>query len=73
MRFAPDTTPRDHMISVRGRDATADLVDCSAPSKPGEWQDSTLDQITRGLVAPFGFECHGRDRRGRTVHEISDR
>ena len=58
--YVDEVRPRydagDHMVSVRGRDATADLVDCSAASEPGEWQDSTLDQITRGLVAPFGIE-----------------
>ena len=58
--YVDEVRPRydsgDHMISVRGRDATADLVDCSAASHPGEWQNETLDQITRGLVAPFGLE-----------------
>ena len=75
--YVDEVRPRydsgDHMISVRGRDATADLVDCSAASKPGEWQDSTLDQITRVLVAPFGIEGHGGDRRGSAVHEVPDR
>lgn len=40
-------------VTFAGRDLAADLVDCSALNKPGEWRDSTLEQIARELVEPF--------------------
>lgn len=43
-----------HRIAVSGRDATADLVDCSAVHRKGEWRNVRLDQIARDLAAPFG-------------------
>jgi prophage tail gpP-like protein len=44
-----------HEVLIRGRDATGDLVDCSAVHKSGEWRNATLTQIARDLVAPFGL------------------
>ena len=44
---------RSHTIAVRGRDATGDLVDCSAASKPGEWKDARLEEIAMALCEPF--------------------
>ena len=44
-----------HTIAVRGRDATGDLVDCSAASKPGEWKDARLEEIASALCEPFGI------------------
>ncbi len=35
----------DHGVSVTGRDASADLVDCSAVHKPGQWRG--LDALGR--------------------------
>ena len=43
-----------HEISIDGRDATGDLVDCSAASKPGEWHDEKLERIAAALTEPFG-------------------
>lgn len=37
-----------------GRDATGDLVDCSARFAGGEWTGADLAQIARDLLAPFG-------------------
>ena len=45
-----------HAIIVTGRDATGDLVDCSAASSPGEWHDTSLLEIAFALVRPFGME-----------------
>ena len=44
-----------HSISVRGRDATGDLVDCSAATEPGEWHNARLEEIARALCEPFGI------------------
>lgn len=45
---------KTHAIAVRGRDRTADLVDCSADPKPGTWTDETLDAIAAAIAKPFG-------------------
>jgi prophage tail gpP-like protein len=42
-----------HGIAVRGRDATGDLVDCSATNRPGQWSGISLDRIVNELCAPF--------------------
>ncbi len=42
-----------HNVSIEGRDATCDLVDCSAIYKTGQWTNAKLDQIARDLCAPF--------------------
>lgn len=57
----PDYDPQSHGYSVRGRDKTADLVDCAAPVGKGEWRNAKFDQIARDLSAPFGIEIvvHG--------------
>ena len=44
-----------HAIAVAGRDAVADLSECSAASTPGEWRDATLTDIATALCAPFGI------------------
>lgn len=43
----------NHTVRVAGRDKTADLVDCSAPST--EWKGQTLLEGARKLCAPFGI------------------
>ena len=44
----------NHDIEIAGRDATGDLVDCSAASEPGEWHNETLEAIVAALARPFG-------------------
>ena len=44
----------NHALEVSGRDATGDLVDCSAATTPGEWHDAKLEEIAAVLVADFG-------------------
>lgn len=52
---------RQHSLQLSGRDATADLVDCSAVYAKGEWRNSKIDQIARSLLQPFGISVstHG--------------
>lgn len=42
-------------LRVRGRDRTADLVDCAAVHQPGSWRGRKLSQIAAELLAPFGI------------------
>lgn len=51
----------EHSISISGRDATADMVDCSAEHSPGEWQNITIHRLAEILAKPFGIrvECTG--------------
>jgi len=51
----PSITASDHSVQASGRDATGDLVDCSAVHSPGEWKDQNLTQICAALCAPFGI------------------
>lgn len=50
----PAIDSRSHSISVTGRDASADLVDCSAVHEPGEWLNVSLADVAARLAAPFG-------------------
>lgn len=43
----------DHRIQVIGRDATADLVDCSAPTT--QWIGRSLVAVAREICKPFGI------------------
>lgn len=44
-----------HEVQVTGRDATSDLVDCSAIYKTGKWTNRKMEQIAGDLCAPFGI------------------
>lgn len=39
--------------SIQGRSLTADLVDCSAINKPGQWQQQSVQQIVAALAEPY--------------------
>lgn len=41
---------------VSGRDLTADLVDCSELTEPGEWFDVGLVELVSLIASPFGVE-----------------
>lgn len=45
-----------HTIRVTGRDKTADLVDCSAVYKTGQWSNVKIDQLARDLLKPYDIE-----------------
>ncbi|BCB26481.1 hypothetical protein SKTS_13670 [Sulfurimicrobium lacus] len=51
----PEFDATTHEFRVTGRDATGDLVDCSAIHKSGQWAKATLDKIVRDICAPFGI------------------
>ena len=79
---SPSYGPGSHVIAVTGRDATGDLVDCSAASEPGEWIETPLAGIAAALCQPFGIPVSGgagepfrkfRVEEGETVFESLDR
>lgn len=47
---------RQHSLQIIGRDATGDLVDCSAMNLPGRWENRNLVQIAQALCKPFGIK-----------------
>jgi prophage tail gpP-like protein len=53
---AVDLDANQHNVRIVGRDKTADLVDCSAVHKSGQWHNVKLDQLARDLIKPFGVE-----------------
>jgi prophage tail gpP-like protein len=56
--YVDDVLPQfdagSHQVQVAGRDATGDLVDCSAENAPGRWEHRTLLQIVAEICRPFG-------------------
>lgn len=56
----PAYDARTHSVTVSGRDRTADLVDCSAVYKSGQWAGRTLAQIAGDLAQPFGISVTDR-------------
>lgn len=52
----PSYDKDQHGITVSGRDKTADLVDCSAIHKGGQWKGVKLNKIAADLCAPFGIK-----------------
>ncbi|MDO9631219.1 MAG: hypothetical protein Q7I92_04890, partial [Humidesulfovibrio sp.] len=50
----PDYSEKDHTLMVSGRDKTADLVDCSAPST--QFAGRTLPQLAATLCRPYGIK-----------------
>ncbi|TJZ78794.1 phage baseplate assembly protein [Chitiniphilus eburneus] len=43
-------------LGVSGRDATGDLVDCSAGHGSGQWKQTSLARIARDLCGPFDLK-----------------
>jgi len=58
--FVDDVLPhyddKAHGVTIRGRDRTADLIDCSAQYKSGEWKNADLLRIAQDLAKPYGVE-----------------
>ena len=52
---SPAYSATGHDVTVDGRDATGDLVDCSAIHQPGEWRGRKLEAIVTILAKPFGI------------------
>lgn len=53
---APAYDATSHAVTVRGRDTTGDLVDCSALAGAGRWMSANLLTIVGDLCAPFGIK-----------------
>ena len=49
----PDYSADHHEITVKGRDATADLADCSYIEDPQEWRNAPLLTIVTDICNPF--------------------
>ncbi len=54
----PGYTGRSHELRIAGRDATGDLVDCSADFPGGQWKGKTAREIAVDLARPFGIQVH---------------
>lgn len=46
----------EHTITVIGRDAAGDLVDCSAMFKTGQWSGQGMLAIVKDLVSAYGIQ-----------------
>jgi len=53
--YETDDTATSSTVRVSGRDKTADLVDCSAIYKTGQWRGAALQQIVADIARPFGI------------------
>lgn len=42
--------------AISGRSLTADLVDCAAVNKPGQWNNQSVLTIVKALAAPYGIK-----------------
>jgi prophage tail gpP-like protein len=54
----PQYDPDTHDVTIRGRDATGDLIDCSAippAGTMGQWNDAPLLTLAKILCDPFGI------------------
>lgn len=51
----PSYRDGEHGVVIRGRDATGDLVDCSAIHATGQWANRSLAEIAADLCKPFGI------------------
>ncbi len=51
----PSYDANSHEFTVRGRDVTGDLVDCSALAGAGRWNHANLLTIVGDLCKPFGI------------------
>lgn len=69
-----DATPirydaRSMTIGVKGRSKTADLVDCSAVHKTGQWRNTKIERIAADLASPFGLEVIADASTGAAIAE----
>ena len=43
-------------LSVAGRSCTADLVDCGAVNKPGQWRGQSVQKIVEAIAGEYGIK-----------------
>lgn len=60
-----------HGITLRGRDATCDLVDCSHLGPPSQWAKQSLLQICREVCNPFGVSVRAETSLGEVFETVS--
>lgn len=60
-------TSKTHDVTVAGRDATGDLVDCSAIHKSGQWSNETMEGIASDLCRPFGIQVDVKTDTGKRL------
>ena len=53
--FLPHGDDKSHAVNIAGRSKTADLIDCSADIKGGQFSGYALDAICRAVCAKFGI------------------
>lgn len=56
-------------VGVKGRSKTADLVDCSAIHKTGQWRNAKIERIAADLAAPFNLEVIAEASTGAAIVE----
>lgn len=58
--FATPVSYDDKQITktISGRSLTADLVDCAAVNKPGQWNNQSVLSIVKALAQPYGINVH---------------
>lgn len=61
----------DSFLTIKGRDKTGDLVDCSADHNPGSWSNLGLQKLVYELVKPFGLRVYAEGDMGENVKEFT--
>ncbi|MCA3359213.1 MAG: hypothetical protein ING02_14550 [Roseomonas sp.] len=62
----------DHKLSVRGRERTADLVDCAATlDGPYEWANISLEEAARRIAEPYEIEVRAETDLGKPFPRFS--
>lgn len=62
---------QDHSLTVTGRDAAADLVDCAAIASPGSWRHAKFELIVGDLLAPFGIKARFNAATGAAIKRFA--
>lgn len=52
--------------TITGRSLTADLVDCAAVNKPGQWNNQSVLTIVKALAGPYGISVRSEIPEGRS-------
>ncbi len=70
LEVAYDAT--NHTLTVRGRERTADLVDCAATvDGPYEWANIGLEEAARRIAEPYGIKVRAEAELGKAFPRFS--
>jgi len=58
-------------VSIKGRSLTADLVDCAAINRPGQWKGQTVQTIVRAIAGTYGLQMVSETEATTTVADHS--